>query len=194
MIPEAIGLTFTPEEVVPSMELGTAETEEVRRSMQSLRGEGYSCVAVNLSAGDPSRYWPGDRWQALLRHVAADRPRTGFLLLTAQGDEHLADEVRAGLPSLRFIQPAGRSFHHFAAGIALSDLVISPDTSAVHIASAFGRPILGLYPAEEWNFRSWQPVGTRFEIARPKEGVVRDIGVDDVIDAFDRLFAANPTA
>jgi heptosyltransferase III len=187
LIPEAIGLNFTPEEVRPSMDLGEGEAEEVRRVMQPPRDKGWRCVAVNLSAGDPSRYWPANRWRLLLEHALSRNPATGFLLLTAPGEEHLGDKIRDALPQNRFIGPIGRSFHHFAACIAQADLVISADTSAVHIASAFQVPVLGLYPSAEWNFKSWQPIGTRFEIARPADGVVGDIGTEEVFRAYDLL-------
>ena len=187
LIPEALGLSFTPEEVRPGLDLGTDEAEEIRRSIEPLRDGQRRLIAVNLSAGDPSRYWPRDRWKALLLHASSHGDRTVFILLTAPGEERLGEELRKTVPSIQFFVPAGRSFHHFAACIAQSDLLISPDTSAVHIASAFEVPVLGLYPSAEWNFRSWHPIGTRFEIARPREGDVRDIATEEVIRAYDIL-------
>jgi len=187
LIPEAIGVTFDPEEIRPSMDLGPAEEHEARQTLEALRSEGVRCVAINLSAGDPSRYWPTSKWTELLRHAALRDPATAFLLLTAPGEEHLAREIRGALRSLRFISPPGSSFHHFAASIATADLLLSPDTSAVHIASAFRVPVLGLYPASEWNFRSWQPLGTRFEIVRPTAGTVEDIGVEAALQAYDHI-------
>jgi ADP-heptose:LPS heptosyltransferase len=187
LIPEALGLSFSPEEVRPGLDLGPYEAEEIRRSIEPLREGHRRFVAVNLSAGAPSRYWPRDRWKALLLHVSSHGVRPVFILLTAPGEERLGEELMKTLPSLQFYLPAGRGFHHFAACIAQSDLLISPDTSAVHIASAFEVPVLGLYPSAEWNFRSWQPIGTRFEIARPPDGDVGDLSTREVIRAYDTL-------
>lgn len=192
LIPEAIGLRFSPDEVRPSMELGTEEAGEVQRLMEPLRREGMRCVAVNLSAGDPSRYWPADRWSGLLTHISSREASAGFMPLTAPGERHLAEELQRTCPSLRFFPTPGGGFHHFAAAIAQADLLLSPDTSAIHIAAAFRVPVLGLYPAVEWNYRSWQPLGTRFEVVRPPSGGVGSIGVESAIQTYDRLVKTPP--
>jgi ADP-heptose:LPS heptosyltransferase len=192
LIPEALGLSFTPDEVRPTLDLGPDEAEEMRRSIQPLRDGRTRFVAANLSAGDPNRYWPIDRWKTLLQHASSHGDPVVFILLTAPGEERLGEELRRALPSLRFFVPAGRSFHHFAACIAQSDLLISPDTSAVHIASAFRVPVLALYPAVEWNYVSWRPWGTKNEVVRPAEGFVGDIRVESVTSAYDRLTLPAP--
>ena len=83
--------------------------------------------------------------------------------------------------------PAHTSFHHFVAYISCADILISPDTSAIHIACAFRIPLVGLYPAVEWNFQRWRPVGTLSETVRPKDGLVPDIQAEEVIDAYTKL-------
>ncbi len=186
-IPEAIGLTFTPEEVMPSMELGRQEAEEVYRRLEAVGSRGLRLVSVNLSAGHPSRYWQTGKWCQLLAEIAAASPAILFILLTAHGEEALASEVTRGLPSLRFFCPERLGFHHFAAFIAQSSLLLSPDTSAIHIADAFRVPVIGLYPAVEWNYRSWRSVGTASVAVRPAKGDVADIEVHEVMEAYRSL-------
>lgn len=186
-IPEAIGLTFTADEVVPSMELGDQEAVDVRWRLASSIDKGLRVVAVNLSAGHPSRYWQTGKWRQLLAEIAAAGPPALFVLLTAPGEDHLAAEVRGSLPTLQFLSPVRADFHHFAAFIAQSKLLISPDTSAIHIACAFRVPVLGLYPAVEWNYRSWQPIGTTSVAVRPVNGGVGEISVKEVAEAYFRL-------
>jgi ADP-heptose:LPS heptosyltransferase len=186
LIPQAIGLTFEPAEVVPSMDLDTRAAESVRRQMEGLRKKGGRIVAVNLSAGHPSRYWQTGKWCELLAEIGAVSP-CQFVLLAARGEEDLAATVGARLPSARYLIPGTLNFHHFAAYIAQSDLLISPDTSAIHIADAFHIPVVGLYPAVEWNFRSWHPTSTGSVAVRPPSGDVGDIGVREVMEAYLRL-------
>jgi heptosyltransferase III len=183
-IPEAIGLSFAPEEMVPSMELGRQEADEVHRRLEAVGGGDLRLVSVNLSAGDPSRYWQTGKWCQLLAQIAAAGPPTLFILLTAPGEEDLASKVTGELPSLRFSCPERLGFHHFAAFIAQSSLLLSPDTSAIHIAAAYHVPVIGLYPAVEWNYRSWRPVGTASVVVRPAEGDVGNIGVHEVMEAY----------
>ena len=110
-----------------------------------------------------------------------------FILLTAHGEEDLALKISGQLPSLRFFCPGRVGFHHFAAYIARSGLLVSPDTSAVHIAASFRVPVIGLYPAVEWNYQSWRPVGTASVAVRPAEGDVGNIEVHEVIQAYRSL-------
>jgi ADP-heptose:LPS heptosyltransferase len=186
-IPEAIGIPFAPGDVTPSMDLGATETHDVRLQIESLRRKVRSIIAVNVSAGDPSRYWQEEKWVQLLEGIAGLNPGVGFVLLAAPGEEDRASTIGRHLPPLTMLQPGRCGFHHFAAFIAQSDLLISPDTSAIHIASAFRVPILGLYPSVEWNYQSWRPLTGNAEVVRPAEGVVPDIPLSAVMDAFTRL-------
>jgi ADP-heptose:LPS heptosyltransferase len=56
-----------------------------------------------------------------------------------------------------------------AALIAGADLVISPDTSIVHIAALFDRPMVALYPEDTRETRRWRPRSTRATILVPTE-------------------------
>jgi len=186
-IPEAIGLRFAAEEVVPSMDLGQQEAHEVHRRLEAAGGKGLRMVSVNLSAGHPSRYWQTGKWCQLLTEIAAGGPATLFILLTAHGEEDLASKVSGELPSLRCFCPGRVGFQHFAAFIARSGLLLSPDTSAIHIAASFRVPVIGLYPAVEWNYESWRPVGTASVAVRPATGDVGNIGVQEVMEAYRSL-------
>jgi ADP-heptose:LPS heptosyltransferase len=78
-------------------------------------------------------------------------------------------------------------FHHFASTIAQSSLLISPDTSSIHIADAFRVPVIGLYPQVQWNAVSWRPYRTECEIVMPEAGFIAEISVEEVWHAFLRL-------
>jgi ADP-heptose:LPS heptosyltransferase len=190
-IPEALGITFDPKEVVPSMTLGEQERRKAVAHLE--RAGGGNIVTVNVSAGHPGRYWPADRWVRLLEGLLSERSDLRFLLLNAPGDETLATGIITMVPDQRILRPAGESFHMFASYIAVSRMLISPDTSAVHIAGAFQVPVVGLYPAVPWNLASWSPVGTDAEVVTPASGLVPDIRVDDVLDACRRLLGRLPT-
>jgi len=195
-IPEAIGLQFDETEIVPSMTLGEREAKEVDLHLSEAGAGGSFLLAVNVSAGSPSRYWQVDRWKQLLTILKVEERGAKFLMLSAPGEEKLAADVASVLPVSSRIFPLYSTLHHFAAYIAKANLLISPDTSAVHIASAFQVPVIGLYPAVEWNFQSWHPMGTLSEAIRPPDGLVSKIGVEDVVAAFRRmrrkLRVANP--
>ena len=81
-----------------------------------------------------------------------------------------------------------KSFHHFASYIYNSDFIISPDTAAVHIASAFNKPIVAIYPDYEWNYVSWQPLSDKFIAIKSKNNLINSVSVDEVYDAFIDIY------
>lgn len=185
MLPEAIKLTFADSEIHPSLTLGERELMEVKEHLRRMNPNNQGVVALNLSAGDPNRYWQPKKWQQLMREIHLRDPTVLFLLLHASRDAALAKEVAGQQYPVVF--PAHSSFHHFAAYISCANILISPDTSAIHVACAFRIPLVGLYPAVEWNFQRWRPIGTLSETVRPKEGLVPDIQVEQVIEAYASL-------
>jgi ADP-heptose:LPS heptosyltransferase len=93
-------------------------------------------------------------------------------ILSAPADETLRLKLLAKLPEGRLMPRAGKALDDFFACIAAGDMLVSPDTSAVHAACAFDIPVLGLYPEPYWNFISWRPLGkNNHAIRSPKEGV-----------------------
>ena len=53
--------------------------------------------------------------------------------------------------------PPGLSLLEVSALISRLDLLISPDTSLIHIARSFDTPVVGLYSRATKNFRRWRP-------------------------------------
>jgi ADP-heptose:LPS heptosyltransferase len=185
-IPEAIGLEIKPAEIVPHIALGAEERDEAAAALKAKAGS-RPAIAVNVSAGHPSRYWQTEKWNAFLRQAMLLNPTWVFVVLRAPGDAIDLDRIVEGVPGERILIPAELGFHLFASYISLSRLLISPDTSAVHIASAFKVPVLGLYPAVHWNLVSWHPIGTEYEVVTPSSGLVPEIGVEAVVRGFQRL-------
>ena len=54
-----------------------------------------------------------------------------------------------------------KSIIDVAALIEQLDLIISPDTSIVHIASAFDKPIISIHESDEDSFRLWSPASSQ---------------------------------
>jgi ADP-heptose:LPS heptosyltransferase len=50
-----------------------------------------------------------------------------------------------------------KTLHHCMALIAEADLVISPDTSVVHMAAAWKKPLIAVYKDVRMNNRLWAP-------------------------------------
>lgn len=71
-----------------------------------------------------------------------------------------------------------------AALIEQLDLIITPDTSIVHVASAFDKPIVSIHENNKDSYRLWKPISTlsKTVFAKSSYGLF-DYSVSDIVDA-----------
>ncbi|MBJ2122076.1 glycosyltransferase family 9 protein [Arthrobacter sp. MSA 4-2] len=109
-------------------------------------------VVVHVGAAYGSRLWPVDRFAAVSKALAGAGHQ---VLLTGSAGERaraLAVAEAAGLPE-RAVVAGELPLERFAALVAGAGLVVSADTGAAHLASAYARPSVVLFgpaPVEEW--------------------------------------------
>jgi ADP-heptose:LPS heptosyltransferase len=117
-------------------------------------GESHApdAVVVHVGAAYGSRLWPVERFAAVARSLAAAGHRVVF---TGSGKERpraLAVADAAGLPE-ESVAAGNLPLDRFARLIADASLVISADTGAAHLASAYARPsviLFGPAPVSSW--------------------------------------------
>lgn len=144
-------------------------------------------VTINLSAGAKIRYWEKEKWIELVKLIWAEYPTFRLLLLSTAEDELLRQEIHSSLAGSYCPASKILTIQHFAAYIKLSDVLITPDTSAVHIASAFGIPTIAFYPNYDWNFVSWQPYKIPHRSIKSNGESIKQIPVEEVFNAFQGL-------
>ncbi len=140
---------------------------------------------INISAGNPSRKWPVENWREVCWYCfsAGYSPIINF----HPQDETIAKELHAGNP--RFTLFYSRSIKDVIGLIEHAQLVISPDTAVIHIASAFNIPTVGLYPRVEWNLYKFKPISDVNKVVLPEGGEsLERIHVDAVISKMKLLF------
>jgi ADP-heptose:LPS heptosyltransferase len=103
-------------------------------------------LGVNVSGRGPAKYWGRENFVTVIRAIRALDPRFSVTVCGAAeyGDEIEAIAGEAGVDQV----PPLRSFHEFAAVINAFDLLLTPDTSVVHLAAAWRIPLVGLYRAD----------------------------------------------
>ncbi len=112
---------------------------------------------------DPAYLWPADRWGQVAAALVKDRDAR-LVVTGGPGDRALAAALveAAGVPLLNL---AGETtLGRMAAVLALSDAVVSVDTSATHIASAVGTPCVVLFGAGDPDI--WRPWGEGHVVLR----------------------------
>ncbi len=96
-------------------------------------------------------------------------------LFTAHGERvHVTPFAPTVTPSLAIIQTA--------------DVVVSPDTYAVHAASAWNKPVMALYEPSVLSVASWEPLSDTYaQLIAPHGLAVSDIPVPEAIKALSHM-------
>lgn len=173
-----------------------ADPNDVSLEVPGIRTPHPGATVIHVGAAYGSRLWPAERFAEVARPLlesghsvvftgsAADRPRAAEVAWMAGAGPRA---VLAGRQSLV----------EFAALVAEARLVVSADTGAAHLASAYGRPSVVLFgpaPPQEWG----PPPGphivlTRAELRRgdtfagDPDPALLGVSVHDVLDAVREL-------
>jgi ADP-heptose:LPS heptosyltransferase len=78
--------------------------------------------------------------------------------------------------------------------VKYAQLVVTPDTSLVHIASAFDKPLVALYSSNESNFKKFAPLSSLNIALRASDNSdkINSISVSSVLNAVNNLFINIP--
>lgn len=165
-----------------------ADQERAGAFVRTVRGEGESRLVVgyNLSAGAPTRLWQLEKSVELLRRILAEYPNVRVVLIVIPKERDRAEGLMREVNGSRVhVVPDGLNLRQASAVIGRLDLLITPDTSLVHIARSFRVPVVGLYSGHERNFRQWRPFGQDVgAVVAADEDNIFDITVDQVMTAF----------
>ncbi len=124
--------------------------------------KGRRLIGINISASGKVRFWGVANYRSLLGFVCREYPEYRPVILFAPPDEQRAREIANGNPNV-IVSPSTSSFDRFAALIRHLTILITPDTSAVHLASAFHIPAVVLYVQSDKSLRIWEPYGIDYE-------------------------------
>lgn len=153
-------------------------------------GAAPRCIGVNISAGTDARFWGIARYRSLLSLLKEHYSRFSLLILHKPSDRKRALEIAEGVPGS--VVPPDMSFDQFAALIKRMDLLVTPDTSAVHLASAFSIPSVVLYVQSDRNLRIWEPYRSVCEAVVTHEEDLTAIDVATVFGAIQRVMQRIP--
>jgi ADP-heptose:LPS heptosyltransferase len=151
-------------------------------------------IGYNLSAGSPTRVWAMEKSRQLVNRICDERKDSQVVLITAPSERKRADELEQKLGLDRVCQsPPKLSLTEVSALVAKLDLLISPDTSLVHIARAFKVPVVGLYSRYMKNFLLWRPYDQQTgAVVSDNDDNIFDITVDQVFDVFSQVLELCP--
>jgi ADP-heptose:LPS heptosyltransferase len=140
-------------------------------------------LGVNIAGSSRLRYWGNDNFIACIRWVRDFDPR--FAIGVGGAPDYRADvEAIAVATGVASLPPLG-SFHEFAAVLREFDVLLTPDTSVVHLAAAWKTPMVGLFRQSD-AVMPWYPYRSPYRAA-VHAGGVPSIPVAEVQEALRSL-------
>jgi heptosyltransferase I len=128
-----------PRFVVPSDEADRAWARALVRDVPRPR------LILNLGASWKTKRWPPGHFGEIARRAYEARG-AGLVAIGSAEDSPLVAELRACLDPIRVLDLCGRTTLRQVAALAVeSDLVLSNDSGPLHLASAAGCRVIGLY-------------------------------------------------
>lgn len=116
-------------------------------------------LLINLSATSETRIYSAENWTKVI--AAIDINKYNIILSFMPSEQRIAQDLKQIFPTIIFAN--SHSIAEFIALIKHCDVLISPDTSAVHIAAAFEKRLIALfndYPDNYAKFRTVNPNAT----------------------------------
>jgi ADP-heptose:LPS heptosyltransferase len=174
-----------------------ADAEEVAISVPAEPSALADAAVVHVGAFYGARRWPEERFAEVARALAQRGEQVVFTGGAEDQARARAVAARAGLPE-GSVMAGHLDLTGFAALVAAARLVITADTGAAHLASAYRTPsvvVFGPAPPEEWGPPAGGPhiVLTRAELRRgdafadEPDPALLAVTAREVIDAIERL-------
>ena len=144
-------------------------------------------IGYNLSAGKECRWWPQDKARALLARILEQYGDCRIVLFSTPADRRRAAALAESLDSRVVLIPDRLNIIQASAILRHMDILVTPDTSLVHIARSFRVPVVGLYPRFMRNYLLWRPYDQQGGAVVSPTTEIRDITVEPVFEAFQEL-------
>jgi ADP-heptose:LPS heptosyltransferase len=154
---------------------------------------GHQIIGVNISAGGEVRFWGVENFQKLLKYIREAYPEYKTLLLYKPSYARRAQKIVEFLPNV-ILSPVTSSFDQFAALVKRLSFLVTPDTSAVHLASAFKIGAVVLYVQSNKALRIWEPYNTDFEAVITDIDDLSMIPVASVQESLKKLIERHRSA
>ena len=143
-------------------------------------------IGINISPGEGTRFWGVENYQALIRWLRKEYEESPILVLYQPSDKSVAQTITQQFPEV-LLSPETKTFDQFAALVHALWILITPDTSAVHLAAAFSIPSVVMYVQSNKDLRIWEPYGSLSETVITDVDDLRRITQTEVINAVERL-------
>jgi len=198
----AVRTEYVPQIIVPD--------DLVTSSLATAKvGERRSYIVVHPGSGGSAMDWPLERFAQLIDQISSSgtgNGKWGIVVTLGPGEEPLKEKLRAHLKT-EPIWVTGLSLPELAAVLSQAKLVVANSTGPLHIATAAGTRVIGLFcPVVPCHPRRWGPYGPGHAVIMPDPDKVckecrgtecpqfdcmRSIPVSRVLEQVQRMIATS---
>lgn len=166
--------------------------EEIRLGKERLGDKSNKIrVGINLSGSSTSKYWGKQNNIEFIKHILENYRNCEVLVFS---DKKLRSEaVEIASESKTRLAPLVASFNEFASMIRTCDILLTPDTSVVHLASAWRQPCIVLYSYKPNKIAMpWYPYQSNYIAITTEADSIDAIEINEVQAAFSKLMQSLP--
>jgi ADP-heptose:LPS heptosyltransferase len=178
-------LSIFMDEIVPRPELFTSTDSDKYVESFLARENLRDFILINISASRGTKLYVQEKWEIVINHLISRGSRV--VITFAPTEKKFAEELFQKCKELVLFN--SRSINDVISLVKKAKILITPDTSLVHIASAFNTPLIGLFGGLEEEFQKFKPLSDRFIALRSPLGVdgIKGIEANEVIKAIDSI-------
>ena len=179
---ELFGQKMPGKPVKPILDEAPESSEKVIAFFEECASEPK--ILVNISASRMARMWPEKNWIDFF-NTASFNGR--FVMSFAPSEKEMAERISNASPNVELFRTSG--FMDVVSLVKNCDMVVTPDTSIVHIASAFDKPLISMFCNIPKMYTKFHPLSTLQIILKSPEGVdsIESITPSDLRNAFESM-------
>ena len=143
-------------------------------------------ILLNLSASGTHKMWEIDKWIEFIEQTKIYKQN--LVVNFMESERNQANLIKDKFPSIILHNPS--NIRDVMVLVAKSNIVISPDTSIVHIASAFNKKIFALYSGLDDFYTKFHPTSDKFTVVRAENGDkgIHSITITNAVENFLKNF------
>jgi len=176
-----------PEKEKKQMDYFLKGQEEIKAKNMIGEKKSIHRIGIILSGSTEAKFWGIRNNVKFINTIDEQYENVEFVVFATKEMENRLDLIKEKTSAK--IAPFVNSVHEYAMLLSTCDLILTPDTSAVHFAAAFKIPAIALYKVVSGHPAGapWTPYGTPFKAIQTSKDSLKDIQLDEVINAFKEL-------
>lgn len=155
---------------LPAIDIPFSDSDNVKQRISAVSG---FKILMNLSAGLSTRDFSIDKWKEVIKNLDS---KYNIILTGEKKDYEKINDIIKSLQRSNVFFVETNSIFELAELIRNSNLLVTPDTSAVHIASCFNTPIVCFFHKVEWVRIKFAPLSS-----------IQKVIVSDSDNSFDSI-------